>query len=176
MQQTDLSVVWFSDGKRRLKVPQRIIDKIFRYEQRVDRKESGGILLGLIFKDYDEILELGNPSKSDKSSLFSFLRRKKPAQRKINQAWNNSGGYLVYLGEWHTHPKSHPSPSEQDREMIENALRTTLMELNYLYLIIAGGNKSIYIGRQDRKGLKTLRPGQKELKEPNYCPSHKCID
>ena len=158
MRSETLDVVWYSDGIRRVKIPQRVLDEFCTYEQRKDRNESGGILLGLVFKDYDEILELGVPSRNDKAGLFSFIRRKKPVQQKINRAWNTSGGYIIYLGEWHTHPRSDSTPSEKDRRMIENALQKTLMEIDYLYLVIAGSNRSVWIGRQERKGLKILNP------------------
>ena len=151
-----LDVVWYSDGIRRLKISRRVLDELYTYEQHGNRNESGGILLGFVFKDYDEILALGAPSRNDKAVFFSFIRRKYPAQQKINRAWNRSGGYIIYLGEWHTHPRSDPTPSEQDTRMIKNALQKTLMEIDYLYLVIAGGNTSVWIGRQDRKGLKML--------------------
>ena len=157
MQVNNLKTAWFSDGTRRLKVPHCILEELSSHEQRPDRNESGGILLGLVFKCHDEILGLGAPNKADKAKLFSFIRRKNPAQRKINQAWNRSGGYVVYLGEWHTHPGSDPTPSGQDRKMIESSLRTTLMEIEYLYLVIAGGNGSVWVGRQDRNGLSILK-------------------
>lgn len=148
---------WFSDGTRRLKVPHSILEELSAYERRPARNEGGGILLGLVFEDHDEILELAAPNKTDKAKLFSFTRRKNPAQRKINYAWNTSGGHVVYLGEWHTHPGSIPTPSTQDKKMIENALRTTLMEIEYLYLVIAGDNRSMWVGRQDRSGLSSLK-------------------
>lgn len=151
------SNTWFSDGTRRLKVPQSIIDDLSAYERRPARNESGGILLGLVFNDHDEILELGAPNNTDIAKLFSFTRRKNPAQRKINYAWNTSGGHVVYLGEWHTHPGSIPTPSTQDKKMIENALQTALMEIEYLYLVIAGDNRSMWVGRQDRSGLSSLK-------------------
>lgn len=157
MQVNDPSIAWFSDGIRRLKVPRSMLEELLARERRPARNESGGILLGLVFKHHDEILELGSPNKTDRTKLFSFTRRKNPAQRKINYAWNTSGGYVVYLGEWHTHPGSSPTPSTQDRKMIENTLRTTLMEIEYLYLVIAGDNRSMWVGRQDRSGLSTLK-------------------
>jgi proteasome lid subunit RPN8/RPN11 len=139
MQREALKVMWYSDGIRRLKIAQKVLGELWNYEQRGDRNESGGVLLGLAFKDYDEILGMAAPSRDDKARLFSFIRRKN-------------------LGEWHTHLGGNPAPSGQDRRMIENALRTTLMEIDYLYLVIAGSNRSLWIGRQEMKGLKMIEP------------------
>jgi integrative and conjugative element protein (TIGR02256 family) len=160
MQEKNIKFVWYSDGTRKLKVPESIFEEFAQYEQRADPNESGGILLGLVFNDYDEPLELVKPSKSDKMGLHMFIRRRSPAQRKINRAWSKSGGYMIYLGEWHTHPGCDPTPSGQDKKMIKNAVQTTKMEIGYLYLIIAGKNRSFWIGRQDTDKLKTLEPQQ----------------
>ena len=165
MQEKKIEDVWYSDGIRKLKVPRWVLEKMSLCEQNIDRNERGGILLGLVFKDHDEVVEFGKPAKSNKSKYFSFIRRKNPAQKIINDAWNQSGGYIVYLGEWHTHPGSDPFPSGQDKIMIEKVFRTTRMEIDYLYLIIAGANKSYWIGRQDNKELKTLKPISWKSKE-----------
>ena len=157
MQKKDIDAIWFSDGTRRLRITRRILDELFAFEQRPDGKESGGILLGLVFKDHDEILKLGKPSKRDKRGLFSFIRRKESSQGKIDAAWNKSGGHVVYLGEWHTHPGSDPFPSHQDEKMIQNAVLITQMEIGYLYLLVVGVDKSYWVGRQDRKRLGVMR-------------------
>jgi integrative and conjugative element protein (TIGR02256 family) len=156
VQEQGLDRIWFSNGARKLSVPLRALDRLFVYAERKDRPEKGGILLGRVFKDHDEITNLAGPSRSDIANFFSFLRKKEPAQKCINRAWNSSGGYTVYLGEWHTHPGYDPSPSKQDKNMISDVLRNTQMELEYLYLIIGGKDKSCWIGRQDKVGLKHL--------------------
>ena len=156
VQEQGLDRIWFSDGARKLRMPLRVLDRLFAYAERKCRREKGGILLGWVFKDHDEITNLVGPSSSDVAGFFSFLRKRGPAQKSINRTWNNSGGYTVYLGEWHTHPGNDPSPSKQDKNMISDALRKTQMELEYLYLIIGGKDKSYWIGRQDKEGLKPL--------------------
>jgi len=156
MQKEGVNDIWFSDGIRRLRITCRVLEELFSYAERNDRLESGGIILGLVFENHDEVIQLVKPSKTDICSLFSFVRKMKPAQRRINKAWNKSGGHLIYLGEWHTHPRRDPAPSGQDRTMIRNALLSTEIEIDYLYLIIAGHNKSYWIGRQDNKDLRTL--------------------
>jgi len=148
MREQGLNDIWFSDESRRLRVPLWILEKLSRYTGQRSRLELGGILLGRTFKEHDEITELVGPSRKDVAGLFSFLRKKEPAQEQINTAWNKSGGHVVYLGEWHTHPGNEPTPSVQDRDMIRQAVRTTEMELEYLYLMIGGKGGSCWIGRQ----------------------------
>jgi len=157
MQQENLDEIWLSDGIRSLMIPSVLLDKLITYVNRKNHREQGGILLGLVFEDHDEITNFISPSKADRADLLSFIRRRKPAQRKINKAWNKSGGHVIYLGEWHTHPGSGPSPSRQDRHMIKETLQTTQMEISYLYLVIAGEKGAYWVGRQDNCDLRTLK-------------------
>ena len=157
MQKERLDSVWYTDGIRRVGIGRSVLDQLAEAEQDIQQKESGGILLGLLFENHDEILTLGKPSRTDKRGLLSFLRRRSPAQRRINSAWNKSGGYVVYFGEWHTHPGHDPTPSRQDLDMIKNAVLSTEMEINHLYLIIAGTNGSYWVGRQKKRKLEVLK-------------------
>lgn len=146
----------YSDGVRTLRIPVRLINELRRYESGRVARENGGILLGHNFANHDEIIKVGKPSLLDKAGKLFFIRKMVPAQRKINKAWQKSMGSLIYLGEWHTHPRNFPNPSEQDRTMIQRILVTTKMEINHIYLLIAGAGKSLWIGRQDTDGLKML--------------------
>jgi integrative and conjugative element protein (TIGR02256 family) len=157
MQQESLDNIWLSDGIRDLVIPFGLLDKLTSYINRNNHREQGGILLGLVFKDHDEIVEFVSPSSADRADLLSFIRRRKPAQKKINKAWNKSGGYVIYLGEWHTHPGSAPGPSQQDCQMIKETLQTTRMEIDYLYLVITGKGGAYWAGRQDNDDLRTLK-------------------
>jgi integrative and conjugative element protein (TIGR02256 family) len=156
MQQENLDNIWLSDGIRGLMIPCGLLDKLTSHINRTHCREQGGILLGLVFKDHDEIVEFASPSRADRTGLLSFIRRRKPAQRKINKAWNKSGGYVIYLGEWHTHPGSAPWPSQQDCQMIKETLQTTQMEIDHLYLVIVGKGGAYWAGRQDNDDLRTL--------------------
>ena len=148
--------MWYSDGRRRLKLSSDLLELLSAYEKTSDRRERGGILLGRVFDNYDEIVEIVAPSKTDKSKLFSFIRRKYPAQKKINRRWAKGDGYVIYLGEWHTHPNADPYPSSQDRMMIKRTMEKTIMAIKYLYLVIGGINESVWVGRQARASLRTM--------------------
>jgi len=55
--------------------------------------------------------------------------------------------------------------------MIEDALQKALMEINYLYLVIAGSSRSVWIGREDRKAVKMLESEEKRniVKQRTMC-------
>lgn len=147
---------WYSDGCHAITTLTAIFDEKLLYSRQKGMHEKGGIVLGTMYEKHDEIIKLAGPHKRDKSGLFSFIRRKEPAQRIIDKAWNRSGGHVVYLGEWHVHPGCNPIPSTRDRKMIRKAFLTTQMEIDHIYMIIFGGDRSCWIGRQDNDGLHQL--------------------
>jgi integrative and conjugative element protein (TIGR02256 family) len=81
------------------------------------------------------------------------VRSKKGTQPQINKAWKKSRGTEIYLGEWHTHFEVNPTPSLTDKNMVKNSLRKTIMEIDFLFLIIVGLNRTIWVGKQTKEGL-----------------------
>lgn len=156
MWERQIKYIEFPDPIRRLRVYSPAIKTFRKYKPKKNGLESGGILLGYVYKKYDEIIKATIPNRLDYQRSFSFIRSKIPAQRKINISWEKSKGCLIYLGEWHTHNDVEPKPSGTDREMIEKTFRETKMEIDFLYLIIIGLNSTYWIGRQNSKGLTEL--------------------
>lgn len=144
----------YRDIKLILKKP--VVEIFNEYGKKNSKNEIGGVLIGKIYPEYITIEKLTKPSKLDKSTKLSFIRSKKSAQRKINKNWKNSNGTLIYLGEWHTHPSINPIPSQQDIKMISESLKYTVMEIDFLFLIILGLNNFLWIGIQNQDGLKKM--------------------
>lgn len=115
------------------------------------KTEQGGIILGQVFENYLILTDLTLPSPNDKSSISSFFRHKDYAQEKITTEWNNSKGTINYIGEWHTHFENNPIPSNTDKKMIKEMVNTTIMEINFLLLLIIGIDH-VFLGMQKEKG------------------------
>lgn len=75
--------------------------------------ESGGVLLGRHLLETDDIVVdlVTTPQPGDRQQRHWFFRRRRCHQELINRAWQESEGTCTYLGEWHTHPESDPTPS-----------------------------------------------------------------
>ena len=73
--------------------------------------EAGGVLIGrLIVGSQDLVVDsITTPQARDRRSRFRIDRLDPEHQRLVNEAFNQTGG--TYLGEWHTHPEAHPTPS-----------------------------------------------------------------
>lgn len=101
--------------------------------------EAGGALLGRHLLDTDDIVvdEVTTPQKSDRRSRFSFFRSKKHGV--IAQSrWLEEASTLAYLGLWHTHPESDPTPSGVDRNDWNQALSSDTFDGDRLFFPIVG--------------------------------------
>ena len=95
--------------------------------------EAGGVLLGFRRDPHIEVLQATLPSPYDVRGRYRFVRQSRSHQMEATSAWQASGRTVDYVGEWHTHPEAHPSPSAIDRaELIRRSIehrREPLIEL-----------------------------------------------
>lgn len=92
-----------------------LLHAVFAWRQNSsDAPEAGGILLGLRRGDHVHVRGLTQPGPDDRRSRTSFHRARAFHQEQALQQWRASGGMTDYLGEWHTHPESAPTPSGTD--------------------------------------------------------------
>jgi integrative and conjugative element protein (TIGR02256 family) len=103
-------------------------------------KEAGGVLLGRLYSVSHKVVveTVTTPTREDRRSRFSFFRAQRPAQDSVRDAWARSGGEQNYLGEWHTHPEDHPTPSNIDLGDWERLCRMAVFEQESLFFIIVG--------------------------------------
>ncbi len=78
------------------------------------KQERGGILLGTRRGTHLHILEATLPQRWDRGSMFAFRRSARGHQEVAIKRWKSSGQTIDWLGEWHSHPESIPSPSGID--------------------------------------------------------------
>jgi integrative and conjugative element protein (TIGR02256 family) len=91
--------------------------------------------------DSDDIIidEVSVPSREDRRTIFAFFRARRPAQKKVNEAWRTSLQTRNYLGEWHTHPEKDPSkPSPKDMADQLRIVNRAKYEQESLFFIIVG--------------------------------------
>lgn len=128
--------------------PLNILEKFTQVERK--SPESGGIILGKIISNQINILKLSVPTSLDRASRTNFERHKVSAQIIIDYEHFNSNGQIIYLGEWHTHPESFPTPSGQDLSMISNQFKTNCLRTEFLLLLIKG-TEGLYVRIIDKE-------------------------
>lgn len=114
--------------------------------------ESGGVVMGRIVGDTILVERLSIPTELDKSSRMHFERHRLSAQMIINYEHTNTYGQVTYLGEWHTHPEDHPSPSQMDLKMIRQQFHNNKIHTHFLVLLIQG-KKTLFASLITKEGI-----------------------
>ncbi|WP_051940791.1 Mov34/MPN/PAD-1 family protein [Stenoxybacter acetivorans] len=107
--------------------------------------EVFGVLIGnknLNEENYS-VLEVTVPQHDDLCSRTSFKLRDPEHQRRVDYLHKNSGGELIYLGTWHTHPEKIPLASNIDvQDWKECRLRN--IERQLFFIIIGTEKNALY--------------------------------
>lgn len=126
-------------GDWRVIVSPAAMQQMSPFRQRKRRApEAGGILLGEVDERVLLITQASLPTALDRCSRCGFVRHRASAQDAITQAYEESDGRRVYLGEWHTHPATVARPSRQDLRMIRKQWRRNDIPASVLVLLILG--------------------------------------
>lgn len=121
--------------------------------------EAGGALLGrFILSSRDVVIDrITTPMKRDIRKRYYFKKYRNDHQELIQSIWERSDGTCNYLGEWHTHPEAHPTPSNHDVKEWKKVLRNTVCDSNELFFIIVGTESiCIWVGFRTNLELKKL--------------------
>lgn len=105
--------------------------------------EAGGILLGYRRDPHLEVARITKPGVDDVRKRSFFDRRDTCHQSGAIEAWRNSGQFIDYVGDWHTHPEPYPTPSRIDLEQWYS-LRDQVNLNPMLELII--GTEELWVG------------------------------
>lgn len=115
-----------------------IIEKIEYCCSKQPKFETGGIIIGYYSSDHCSAIisnVTGAPLDS-KLGRNSFFRGVYGLSRHLENLWKE-GKY--YLGEWHYHPESLPTPSTIDNQQMINISKNKKFACPEPILIIAGG-------------------------------------
>jgi integrative and conjugative element protein (TIGR02256 family) len=109
------------------------------------RREAGGVLLGRYRGPHIEILGCTTPMAEDLRTRFGFVRQDKAHQKAAIKEWQESRGSINFVGEWHTHPESHPTPSWVDRRSWKRQMQKHKEPM----VFVIAGSASTYCGLGD---------------------------
>jgi len=121
--------------------------------------EAGGILLGAYRGPDMEVTGLTHPGPADERMLYSFTRSDLLHDMANKKIWEESGGTVSYIGEWHTHPVGKAVPSSIDVNSWKSEVRRCGRPM--VFVIVAPGEWGVYVIRnkwvllsKDRLSLK----------------------
>ena len=123
---------------------------LFSYKQLNGKYEAGGMLFGRFDGNKVNVESVSTPSRHDKRFPTAFAWHKNSANRVIH-SFHKKGQH--YLGDWHTHPYSMPSPSEEDISSIRSTFNESSHQLNFFILFILSNSdlKNSYAALTDGK-------------------------
>ena len=107
--------------------------------------EAGGQLFARFDGNIIRVECATGPRSSDRRSSTSFVPNRKAERREIRRSFKKG---LHYVGDWHTHPESHPSPSKIDILSFRDMYRKSLHKLASFLMVIVGtapGEDGLYV-------------------------------
>lgn len=122
--------------------------------------EAGGVLLGRWIGGTRDVVvdEITRPMQDDRRARSSFYRHWKAHQKRVDEAFAESDGTCGYVGEWHTHPESVPTPSWTDRCDWRRRLRQDRVDVPFVFFVIVGLDETrIWRGSRGRLVLEPMK-------------------
>ncbi|CDH34208.1 Mov34/MPN/PAD-1 family protein [Xenorhabdus bovienii] len=141
----DLSIEIIS-SEVRVVISKRVISIWDKYRQIApDAHEAFGVLIGSknINFSYYHLSEITEPKGQDTHSRRSFTLKDPEHQAIVNGLFESSGGRLVYLGTWHTHPEPNPHASSVDINDWKACLKRN-KDRQLFFIIIGTEKKALY--------------------------------
>ena len=105
--------------RRRLTVPAAVFGDCLRDVTDTFPFETGGVLLGGRANGDFVVSTVVGAGPAARHSRSTFEPDQDWQSDAIARLWNDHGGGLEYLGDWHSHPGGLPRPSGRDRDVLE---------------------------------------------------------
>lgn len=117
-------------------------------------------MLGRYIIDSQDVVidKISFPMPGDRATRITFFRKKKAHQEIIDREWDASRHTCTYLGEWHTHPESYPSPSSIDDTNWKRKLKDDIVNSDSLIFLIVGTSEMrIWEGHRRLRTISLLK-------------------
>lgn len=113
--------------------------------------EAGGILLGYRRGRHLHVSKATTPQAGDTQHRYGFRRQAQPHQKIALEEWKAERETMDYLGEWHTHPESSPTPSSIDRQEWRKICSS---RREFMVFFIAGTENLLWVGVEQGNALR----------------------
>jgi len=140
--------VSYSGHGKVIHILEPVIETWNKYRQlKPNDAEACGILIGSIDADGSRIwIEVATePMPNDMRKRSRFNMKDKGHQETLNRLNLTSGGRLVFLGTWHSHPEATPSFSSPDKTGWKTCIKANPPLEHFCFTIIGTESDSIYI-------------------------------
>lgn len=136
----------------KVNVDNTVLDIWHKHKQlKQNQHESFGVIIGSSNDDAKEywIESVTTPYPGDSSTRRSFHLKDSGHQVEANKAFESTQGISGYIGTWHTHPESDPTPSWLDkRDWKKCAFRNQDRRLLFVIVGIKASYLYVKVGHQ----------------------------
>lgn len=123
-------------GRQRIVLGEAVLAHLDRHRQsRPGDTEAGGQLFARFVGNNVLVDVATGPRPTDGRGRFRFLPNR-PAERREIGRMHRAG--LHYVGDWHTHPETHPTPSGTDIRSMTDMFRRSRHDLAAFVMVIVG--------------------------------------
>lgn len=127
-----------------VRIPEDLLEDIRTKTKVSGKNENGGYLVGFISEKRKTVYILDHFLPRDSGRGPTQLRLGTSGVKVFFDEWNKrSGGQVIYLGDWHSHPNGSVERSEQDKQTFSN-LKFELKSFG-VCIITNGHNEKAYI-------------------------------
>jgi integrative and conjugative element protein (TIGR02256 family) len=158
LQGIQLRLVFRVSSDQRIVFTDKAVEQMTAYrQQKWWQGEAGGVLLGRHLLETPDLVvdEVTVPQKEDRRGRLSFFRSKQHGVV-ARARWVSESETLAYLGLWHTHPESDPTPSSVDRRDWDNAVAGDVFEGDRLFFPIVGTRRIRVWTKRRGSGIEEL--------------------
>lgn len=122
------------------------------------QREAGGQLFARVRGKEVLLAEATGPRPTDHRGRTSYLPDRRAEQQEIDERFPLG---LHFVGDWHTHPEDHPSPSLVDLHSTAEGVRRSRHSLNAFVMIVIGRAllpKGLFVSLHDGQVCHRLAP------------------
>ena len=125
-------------SSQKIVISRSVLDTFSEYRQSEYKTEAGGLLFAKFELPLICVEEASPPHATDGRWRTFFIPDRLRQRRLIFNRFKEKD--LHFIGEWHSHPVAHPSPSSVDLESVNDSFLRSNHELNYFLMVIVGNN------------------------------------
>lgn len=121
-------------------------------------REAGGQLFATADGRLLTVVEATGPRRTDRRTRTSYVPDRVAETREIAEQETRG---RIFVGDWHTHPESVPTPSPLDRRSIQECFRESTHCLNGFLLVIVGSHtfpQGLFVSVSDGNRTYPLEP------------------
>jgi len=120
-----------------------VISTLNSFRQKQHQTEAGGCLFGYYRGDHIHVSDCTTPQTGDVRRPNKFLRKDKFHLTFAKHLYEKTGHTCTYLGDWHTHPQSIPTPSHFDYSEWD---KITNLKGQWITVAVIVGTTSLWVG------------------------------